>query len=151
MSTTLRISEAASIALHSMSYLAANHGRLITSREIISTLKVSDAHLMKVLQRLVKAGLIKSIRGPNGGFLLTKPADKITLLDVYEAIEGKPNFNNCLLGTPVCRDKKCILGNLISNVNHEVLDYFSKTNLAQLSEAYRGDENDAGGAIKCEA
>jgi Rrf2 family protein len=137
MSTTLRISEAASIALHSMSYLAANRERLITSREIIGALKVSDAHLMKVLQRLVKAGLVKSIRGPNGGFLLTRPADKITLLDVYESIEGKPDFNNCLLGTPVCRDKKCILGGLIGNVNNEVLNYFSKTNLAQLSEAFR--------------
>lgn len=137
MSTTLRISEAASIALHSMSYIAANEGRLITSREIISTLKVSDAHLMKVLQRLVRARLITSIRGPNGGFLLTKPADKITLLHVYESIEGKPDFNNCLLGTPICRDKKCILGGLIGSVNREVLDYFSRTNLAQLSEAFK--------------
>lgn len=137
MSTTLRISEAASIAFHSMAFMAADPGRLITSREIVSAIKVSDTHLMKVLQRLVKAGLIKSIRGPNGGFLLTKPADKITLLDVYESIEGKPDFNNCLLGTPVCRDKKCILGGLISNVNREVLDYFSRTNLMQLSEAFK--------------
>ena len=151
MATTLRISEAASLALHSMAYLGANPERLVTSREILSALRVSDTHLMKVLGRLVKTGMIRSIRGPNGGFLLTKPADKITLLDVYESIEGKPNFNSCLLGTPVCRDKKCILGNLISNVNHEVLDYLSRTNLAQLSEAYRGDENDAEGAVKCQA
>lgn len=141
MSTTLRISEAASIAFHSMAFMAAGPGRLITSREIVSAIKVSDAHLMKVLQRLVKAGLIKSIRGPNGGFLLAKPVHKITLLDVYESIEGKPDFNNCLLGTPVCRDKKCILGGLISNVNREVLEYLSKTNLNQLSEAFKGDEN----------
>ncbi len=141
MSTTLKISEAASIAIHSMAYIAANDKELVTSREIVSALKVSDTHLMKVLQRLVKAGLIRSIRGPNGGFLLTRPADHITLLTVYESIEGRPNFNNCLLGTPVCRDKKCILGNLIENVNSEVVNYLSKTNLAQLSEAYRGDEN----------
>lgn len=125
-----------------MSYLAANHARLITSREIIATLKVSDAHLMKVLQRLVKAGLIRSIRGPNGGFLLTKSPDQISLLDVYESIEGRMQPGSCLLGTPVCRDKKCILGSLIDNVNREVLDYLSQKNLTQLGEAFRGDDND---------
>ncbi len=125
-----------------MSYLAANHGRLITSREIIATLKVSDAHLMKVLQRLVKAGLIRSIRGPNGGFLLSKSPDQISLLDVYESIEGRMQPGSCLLGTPVCRDKKCILGNLVDNVNKEVLDYLSQKNLTQLGEAFKGDGND---------
>lgn len=141
MATTLRISEAASLALHSMAYIGANPGRLVTSREILSALRVSDTHLMKVLGRLVKTGMIRSIRGPNGGFLLTRPAGEITLLDVYGSIEGKPNFNNCLLGTPVCHDKKCILGDLIGNVNREVMDYLSRTNLSRLSEAYKGEEN----------
>ncbi len=137
MSTTLKISEAASIAFHSMSYLAANHGRLISSREIISTLKVSDAHLMKVLQRLVKAGLIKSIRGPNGGFLLSKSPDIITLLEIYESIEGRIRLGCCLLESHVCRGKKCILGNFIDNINKEVFNYLSKKNLTQLSETFK--------------
>lgn len=141
MATTLRISEAASLALHSMAYIGANPGRLITSREILSALRVSDTHLMKVLQRLVKAGLIRSIRGPNGGFLLAKRADEITLLDVYEAIEGRIHLGNCLLGDPVCHDKKCILGDLINNVNKKVLDYLSQKDLTQLSEAFRGNED----------
>lgn len=140
MSTTLRISEAASIALHAMAYIATTPKRLVASREIISALKVSDAHLMKVLQRLVKTGLIKSIRGPNGGFVLSKPPDKITLLDVYESVEGRMSFSDCLLGKSVCGNGKCIMGNLISNVNKEVSDYFSQTHLFQLSNVYRSQE-----------
>ena len=133
MSTTLRISEAASIALHSMSYLAANHGRLVTSREIISSIRVSDAHLMKVLQRLVKAGLIKSIRGPNGGFMLSKPPGKITLLNVYESMEGPVAFDECLLGKPICGDQGCLLGDLLKTVNNEVRNYFGQTTLGKFN------------------
>lgn len=136
MSTTLKISEAASIALHAMAFLAGAPKKLVTSREVIQTLKVSDAHLMKVLQRLVKGGLIKSIRGPRGGFLLNRPADKITLLEVYESIEGPLRFDNCLLGIPVCKDQQCILGRLIDNVNKEVHSHLSQTSLSQLARAF---------------
>jgi len=134
MQTTLRISEAASIALHSMAYLATNAGRLVTSREIVSALRVSDTHLSKVLQRLVKVGFIKSIRGPNGGFMLSKPPDKITLLNVYESIEGPVAFDECLFGKPICGDQGCMLGGLLKTVNNEVRNYLGQTTLSKLNK-----------------
>jgi Rrf2 family protein len=137
MSTALRISEAASLALHSMAYIASSPKRLVTSREIVSALKVSDTHLSKVLQRLVKVGLIKSIRGPNGGFILGKESDSITLLQVYESIDGPLTTANCLLEKPVCNAGSCILGKLLHDVNSEIKAQLSQTKLSHLKNVFR--------------
>ena len=57
MPNVLKVSEAASLALHTTVLLAANSGELLSTREIASTLKMSAAHLSKVLQRLARHGL----------------------------------------------------------------------------------------------
>jgi len=88
MSGVLKISNAATIALHAMTYLAAFPDNKHMTKEIASLHQVSEAHLSKVLQRLTRAGLVKAVRGPKGGFSLAKSADEISLLEVYETIEG---------------------------------------------------------------
>ncbi|MCK4620269.1 MAG: Rrf2 family transcriptional regulator, partial [Desulfobacterales bacterium] len=67
MSNIIKISEAASMAIHAMVFLASESGRIVPSREIATTLRSSEAHLSKVMQRLAKAGLVSSTRGPKGG------------------------------------------------------------------------------------
>jgi Rrf2 family protein len=132
MSSILKISEAASLALHSMALLAATPGKLVPTREIASKFHVSEAHLSKVLQRLTKAGLVKSIRGPKGGFMLGKPANEMSLLDVYESIEGPLVPTECLLGYSVCRNGKCILGGLLETVDKQISKYLAETKLDKL-------------------
>ena len=68
MPTMLKISEAATLALHTAFFLVTNPDRRLTTREMASTMGASEAHLSKVLQRLVHAGLVESVRGPKGGF-----------------------------------------------------------------------------------
>ncbi len=143
MSKILRISDAASMALHTMVLLAGSPDKLLSTKEMASTLNVSEAHLAKVLQRLAKAGFARSTRGPNGGFGLEKAPSEITLLDVYNAIEGPLAPTDCLLGTPVCGGKDCILGKLLETVNRRVTDYLAETRLSQLAgRCGREDEND---------
>lgn len=110
MSHLMKVSEAASLALHSMAYLAGNPGVNVSTRQIAERLKVSEAHLSKVLQRMAQAGLVKSSRGPKGGFTLKIPAESITLLDIFETIEGRLEATDCLLGIPICNGTYCILG-----------------------------------------
>ena len=128
----LRISEAASLAMHAMVLLAKNAHRVVSTREIAGTLKVSEAHLSKVLQRLTRTGLLKSVRGPRGGFLLDGLAGDITLLQVYEAIEGPLTTRTCLFDRPICNGNGCILGDLLRTVNKEVSSYLSETKLSEL-------------------
>ncbi|MFH1035552.1 MAG: Rrf2 family transcriptional regulator [Pseudomonadota bacterium] len=132
MTNVLKISEAASLALHTMVLLAANPGKTMSNRDIAGLLKVSEAHLAKVLQRLGRAGLVISQRGPKGGFVLGRDSSEISLLAVYEAVEGPLETKSCLLGKPVCGGN-CILGGLLHKVGAEVSDYFSQTRLSDLT------------------
>jgi Rrf2 family protein len=128
-----KISEAAALALHTAGLLAAQPDRLVTTRDVATRFKVSQAHLSKVMQRLVKVGLIRSSRGPGGGFGLNKPAAEITLLNVYEAIEGPLELNRCLLGHAVCPVKKCLMSGLKSIINQETWQYLASTRLSEIS------------------
>jgi len=120
MATILKISEATTLALHAMIYIAANPERPISTAKIAKRFNVSAAHLSKVMQRLTHVGLLKSLRGPNGGFVLMKPAEEITLLEIYEIIEGPVPTSTCLLETPACSGEICVISKLLKNVQKEV-------------------------------
>ncbi len=138
MASVLKISDAASLALHAMGYLAAKPDGVVSTWEIASALQVSENHLAKVLQRLTKAGLVKSNRGPKGGFSLERPGGEITLLEVFEVIEGPLNDTNCLLDNQVCDGCKCMMGNLMGDINNMVREHLSKTNLDELTDIFGG-------------
>lgn len=135
----LHISEAAALAFHAMAILARDPDRLISTHEIAESLAVSENHLAKVRQELARAGLVDAVRGPCGGFKLAKSPGKITLMDVYEAIEGPYHPSDCLLGRPACDGAKCVLGGLVQSVNGQVRAYLSGTTLAQLAKASKLD------------
>ncbi|MDD5657542.1 MAG: Rrf2 family transcriptional regulator [Elusimicrobia bacterium] len=122
----LNISEGSSIALHAALHLARAEGEPITTLEAAESLKVSAAHLSKVLQRLGKAGIVRSVRGPRGGYLLGKPLQEIRLLDILEAIEGPMRLGRCLMSEPRCGQNGCMLGDLLDTINRQVLQQFEK-------------------------
>lgn len=66
---------------------------LVISNDISKEYNIPLQYLLKVMQQMVRVNILRSKRGPRGGFSLAKPANKITLLDIVEAIEG-PVFNN---------------------------------------------------------
>jgi len=132
----LRISEAASLAIHTVVYLAGHTDALVSTRDIAKVLHASEAHLSKVLQRLARVGLVRSIRGPKGGFALLKPANKIPLLEVYEAIEGPINSSVCLLDEPACKTGRCVMGSILRGVYAEIDSYLTRTTVASLKDVF---------------
>ena len=147
MSKMLKISEAASLAMHTLVLLATNPDRVMATREVAGVFGVSEAHLSKVLQRLGRMGLVNSTRGPKGGFVLGRPAEDVTLMDVYEAIEGPLEPSVCLMETPSCSAKRCILGDLVHTVNDLVERYLSGTRLSELVDVF-GDVQTCGSVEK---
>src|SRR6056297_3101043 len=117
MSSLINISEGSSLALHGIAIVAIKSPERVTVKALAEILNASVAHLAKIFQRLSKAGFVKSVRGPAGGFVLAKPADEITLLDVYEAIEGKVNLQYCPLGKEKCQFTHCIFGTKLNEVS----------------------------------
>ena len=129
----LKLSEAASLALHTMVYLAALPDQHVSAREIAGDLNVSEAHLSKVLQRLAREGLVDSVRGPKGGFSLSGQQVDVSLLDIYESIEGKMHDRHCFRTTKVCEGKTCIFGDLLGDLSSQVREYLSQTKLPELA------------------
>lgn len=124
MARLIQLSEAASIALHGVAFIARAPEEVFTVRQIAESSGASENHIAKVLQRLVKAGLLRSLRGPRGGFALQRPREEISFLEVYEAIEGRVTESPCPLHRGVCPFTRCMFGGLLSKVNAEILDYF---------------------------
>jgi Rrf2 family nitric oxide-sensitive transcriptional repressor len=130
MANLLKMSEATALALHTMVIIGKQEAP-ISASPMAEQLCASEAHLFKVLQQLVRAGLLRSKRGPQGGYVLARSADEITLMDVYEVFEGPMRADGCLFGKETCGRLGCILGNLVVDVRMKVVDHFSATTLEQ--------------------
>lgn len=136
MQNLLRISDAVSLAFHTLWLLAEqeNEEGYLSTPDIADKLAVSEHHLQKVHQRLTKAGFIRAVRGPKGGFCLNRPASEITLLEVFESIDGPMEPSRCLLGRAQCRMENCLLGCLVDQVNQLVRTHFERITLDQLAK-----------------
>lgn len=142
MTRALKVSEASSLAMHAMGLLASQPDQSLSVKMIAARFKVSEAHLSKVMQRLVKVGLATSARGPKGGFTLAKSPERLTLLEVFEAIEGPFVATHCLFAAPLCDGSSCLLGKVMVDVNHLLHDRLSTTTLDKLGEFFRAENLD---------
>jgi Rrf2 family protein len=129
--SAITISDAASLAVHGAMILAESPDEWTRTTELAERLDASRAHVAKVMQRLTKAGITESSRGSHGGFRFVADAEALTLLDVYEAIEGKLEPPVCLLKKPIC-DGCCHIGGVLRRMNEELRDQLAGTSLAQL-------------------
>ncbi len=138
MTKIIKITERTSLALHAMLYLATFSDKS-SVKELSEVLKASQAHLSKVMQELVRSQLLISHTGPGGGFSLAREPEKISLLEIFEAIEGEFDNRSCLLEKPICIGNKCIMGDVIKKANQELLEYLTKTNLLSLKGILNGE------------
>jgi len=129
MAKIVNITEAVSIALHAMILVAKREGQ-INVNEIADETTSSKFHIAKIMQKLVKDGFLISHRGPSGGFMLAKGADEITLLEIYESIEGKIVVARCPLGKPTCPFGRCIFDDLTMKMTADFKNYLAERRLS---------------------
>ena len=85
----MKLSRASSYAVHALVYMAAQkHDRPIPSHIVAAERGIPERFLLKILKPLVAARILRSLKGPNGGYHMAKPASAVTLLDVIEAVDG---------------------------------------------------------------
>lgn len=91
----MRLTRQTNYAMRILMYCAANDDRLSRIPEIANAYSVSELFLFKILQPLVEAGLVETVRGRNGGVRLGRPADHITLFDVVRITEENFAMAEC--------------------------------------------------------
>jgi Rrf2 family protein len=85
----MRLTRASSYALHALVYMAAQkHNRPVPSHIVAQARGIPERFLLKVLKPLVSARVLASVKGPNGGYRLSRPAGAVSLLEVVEAVDG---------------------------------------------------------------
>ncbi len=135
MSTLIRMSEATAIALHALAFLASS-GETVSATHLAAACGASEAHTMKVCQRLTKAGMLTARRGPGGGFHLARPAEDIRLCDVYSVFDGPMQKSHCMFATPACGQKQaiaCIFGEKMADIQERIVRYFEETRLSDIA------------------
>ena len=76
-----------------MTALGDHHGEPVTSVHLTASVRAHESQVRSVLSKLVKAGLVVTSRGRNGFSSLSRPANKISLLEIYKAVEALPVFS----------------------------------------------------------
>jgi len=110
-------------------------GKVILVSDVAEATGVSQTFLAKIFQSFAKLGLVNSFRGTGGGFLLGRPASKITLRQVVEAVEGPIIPNRCLTEEGMCsRESQCMVHPVWKKIQGEVAAILDAVTLEDLAK-----------------
>ena len=99
----MQVSRTLDYAVRSLTFMCKRPVDMLNMKEIAESQHIPINYLAKILRRLVERGILKSMVGPEGGYVLRRQPSEITLKEVYEAIEGEFRIIDCM-----DRDKICI-------------------------------------------
>ncbi len=120
------VSQTVEYALRAIVTIAQRGGTPVTSKDVAEITQVPGPYLSKLMQSLVKSGIVTSQRGLHGGFLLVKSPQELTLLDIVNAIEPLERILSCPLKIASHSGTLCPL--------HRALDDMLATNERMLKE-----------------
>jgi len=131
----LVITRATEYAVRALLYLAQQpKSQIVLKKDICHTQDVTPAFLTKILQPLIKMGIVGSQRGVGGGFYLIKDPEEVTLLDVVMAQEGDLYLNICLEEEGICnRDRFCPTHDVWREVREGMMASLARYTLAELA------------------
>jgi Rrf2 family protein len=109
-------------------------GQFAMVKNIAEEEQIPAHFLAKILQGIARKGLLKSSKGPTGGFCLNVPPKKLKLIDIVDAVDGLNNFTSCAGGLPECTvAKACSLCDRWKPVQSRIMVFLQKTTVADLA------------------
>ena len=132
-------SSACEYAIRAMTYVANfEPGTRLLARDISAHEHIPGPFLGKIFQTLVRAGLLKSSKGPGGGFALAKDPGSIMLYDIYRAVDGDGYLDACAVGLARCNDEMpCPLHERWKPIRERIRSYLQDTSLTAMVDATR--------------
>jgi Rrf2 family protein len=111
--------------------MAEHPEKLCSALFLHNELGIPHQYLRQLLTSLSKSGFIQSVRGREGGFILSKPIDKIYLADIIDSIEGLDVFSTCIMGFNECPfDNKCAMHETWMKTRDDIINILKSTSLA---------------------
>jgi Rrf2 family protein len=131
----LKLTKKADYGLIAMRYLAENAASSASARDIAEAHGIPPELLAKILQRLVKARLLTSQHGTNGGYLLARDARTISALEVIKAIEGPLFLTSCVTTRGECgHTNRCTVREPLRKVSQSIEEVLSKIMIGDMGE-----------------
>ncbi len=104
-------------------------------RDISDSQDIPYHFLSKILQQLVKAKILGSIKGPNGGFFMRRDPGELKLIEIVEVIDGLDRLDRCGIGMKKCGDDNpCPIHKEYKSIREKITDLFSNQSVADLVE-----------------
>lgn len=136
------LSNTSKYAIRAMIYIARHSSRSkrLGIKVIAKELQIPAFFLGKILQVLARKKLLDSMKGPTGGFTLGKPAERITLLQIIEAVDNTDFLNQCIIGNARCsmRHKPCVLHDKYAPIRDTFREMLAKETI---SDILKGEES----------
>jgi Rrf2 family protein len=130
----MQISRKVDYALRAIIYLSSQEdGRPVSVKHIASHRRIPRKFLEKIIQDLIRSGLVNSHRGAHGGYTLARTPDHVSFRDVIEAIEGPISINQCVTERHDCSVlTSCNMQRIWQEGQRRMLEFFADTKLADL-------------------
>lgn len=130
----LRLSKMADYGTVVMTAMVREPERSRSAAEIAAAIHVPVTTVSKILKILMRGGLLLSLRGAKGGYLLSRPAEEITLVDIINVMDGPIGMTECSVTPGLCsQEAGCVVRANWQRVNQAVLGVLREMTLAQMS------------------
>jgi len=137
----MQVSRKVDYALRAVIHLAddEHRGRACSVPEIAERERIPKQFLEKIIRDLIRSGLVRSQRGPHGGYVLARPAEEVTFRHVIEAVEGPISLNVCVGEHAECfLMGACGMNRIWAEGQRRVMELFQGTTIAAVRHPRAG-------------
>ena len=132
----LKLTKKADYGLMAMKHLAERaHDGACSAKDVADAYGIPQEALAKILQRLVKAGLLQSQHGANGGYTLARAANQISAFEVIRAIDGPLFITSCITVRGECgQSGRCTIREPLRRVNESIEQVLRRITISEMKE-----------------
>lgn len=139
----MKLSTKGKYGLKAMFELAlSSNGEPISLKHIAKEQGISDQYLEQIFSLLKKAGLVKSVRGAQGGYYISKDLNEITVADILKVLEGDMAFTECLLDKDACENfDSCSTRYVWAKIKESIEEVTQSISLQDMIDDYKSNFN----------
>lgn len=123
-------------AIRILSFMAMQDTPMVSAKFLVEKLNISDKYLRSLMTKLAKKGLIRSIQGRDGGYVINKSTKELYLIEIISAVEEIEKYIGCVLGFEQCSSSNpCALHDKWNEIKQDTMTFLTNTTLSDIVES----------------